>query len=244
MEKVKAWIAVIVGLVVGLFVFTHFSLEGFLWEGEQEETVSEKELEENPSETFIGRPASEDVKQITSKEEFENMTPSVETASASPKSIVSTGVYSLGKWSDVYTKRRNGTSWRRKSEVLTSDFLAGLWGEYSQYYLIELEDGNYILAQMNACVAKEIAKGKETRLPVGHKIGFSQEAKNELTDICQEYGADTQYVFYAIDDTWQEENSFLLFISRAAVAVVCFLVVAVVLLLLLGKIMGGQTEEN
>lgn len=243
MEKIRTWVATIIGIVVALFVFTNFSAEGFLWEKEKEKTVSQEQLDENLSDTFIGRPAAEDVEQIASKEEFEDMIASVGTAVVVPKSIVSTKVYSLGKWCDAYRRSRTGAARRKKQEVLTSDFLAGIWGEYSQYYLVELEDGSYILAQMNACIAKEIEQGKSDRLPVGYKVGFSQKAKKELTEICQEYGADTEYVFYAIDDTWQQEHAFILFISRAALAVVCLFVVAVGLLMLFDKIFGKSEEE-
>lgn len=238
MSKVKAWIATIAGLAAALFVFCNFSIEGYLWNKEEDNAVSAQELKENTSDTYIGHPAAEDVPKITSLEDFEQMADSIDTATVLPKSIIPTGVYSLGKWSDYFTSRKNGTSWRRKEEVLTSSFLAGLWGDYSEYYLIELEDGEYILAQMNDCIAGEIKKGESLLLPVGHKIGFSQKAKKEMSDICNEYGASMKYVFYAIDDNWQSEHSFALFIGRAIAAFLCFVVVVVVILLfswLLGR---------
>lgn len=236
MEKLKTWISVIIGIAVALFVFTNFSLEGYLWDKEKEDVVTAKDLEEKTCDALVGRPAAEDVKQIASKAEFDKMTNSAETGVITPKSIISTGVYNLGRWCDKYSKSRKRATKRKKAEVLTSTFLARIWGEYYQYYLIQLEDDRYILAQMSDCVAREVEKGESVRLPVGYKIGFSQKAKNELTEICQEYGADTQYVFYTIDDTWQKEQSFILLISRIAVAFVTLFAVSAIVMFLLGKI--------
>lgn len=243
MEKMKTWISAVLAIAAALFVFTNFSIEGFLWDKEKDDVVTAKELEEKTSDTYIGRPAAEDVKTITTKEEYDGLIGSVEVVSAKPKTVIATGVYSLGKWSEPYTKSRKRATKRKKAQVLTSTFLARIWGEYSQYYLIQLDDDSYILAQMNDCVADEIEKGEGVRLPLGHKLAFSQAAKNELDEICQEYGADTKYVFYAIDDNWQKENSFLFFISRILAAFVSLIAVSAIVMFLLGKISGRRNKE-
>ena len=46
--------------------------------------------------------------------------------------------------------------------------------------MIELEDGNSILAQMNRAIAKKIERGEKIELPLGKKIGFSKEAKKSF----------------------------------------------------------------
>lgn len=240
MSKVKACIATLVGLAAALFVFCNFSIEGYLWNKEEGNTVSAQELKDNMSSAYIGHPAAEDVPRLSSLEDFNQMTDTVDTATVVPKSIIPTGVYSLGKWSDYFTSRKNGTSWRRKEQVLTSSFLAGLWGDYSEYYIIELEDGKYILAQINDCIARRLENGETLLLPVGHKIGFSQEAKKELSNICNEYETSMKYVFYAIDDNWQTEHSFALFMGRAIAAFLCFVVVVAVFMLL-GWLLGRRS---
>lgn len=244
MEKIRTWTAAVLAIAAALFAFTNFSIEGYLWDKEKDDVVTAKELEEKTSDAYIGRPAAEDVKTVTTKEEYDGLMGSVEVVSVKPKAVIATGVYSLGKWSEPYVKSRKRATKRKKAQVLTSTFLARIWGEYSQYYFIQLEDDSYILAQMNDCVADEIEKGEGLRIPLGHKIAYSQAAKNELDEMCQEYGADTNYVFYAIDDNWQKEHSFVLFISRVLAALASLIVVVIAATLLSGMFKRAGKRKN
>ena len=246
-ENVRAWISVIIALIIALTVFCKFSAEGMLWNRVKEERVSAQELAGKTSDTYIGRPAAEDIRQVKTASEYESMMNTVDTFTMTPKSITPTGVYSLGKWCDAYRtyrRKRSGSVSYRKREIETNSMLAGLWGEYTQYYLVELEDGSHVLAQMNSCIAEEVAAGEKVLLPIGHKIAFSQKAKTKLAEICAEKGVATDYVFYAVDDNWQKENANALFFIRAGVDVICFIIVVIVIMLITGKLFGTKRKET
>lgn len=115
--------------------------------------------------------------------------------------------------------------------------------EYIPYYILELEDGSKILAQVSQNTAKALEKGESDAIPIGRKHGFSQGAKNMLSDICEENQVSTEYVWYAIDNEWQKKNSFGILIGKAAVAVVFFFVLAVILELVVDKLLGKRKES-
>ena len=106
-----------------------------------------------------------------------------------------------------------------------------------------MEDGSKILAQLRQNTAKVLKKVETDAIPIGRKHGFSQAAKNMLADICQENQVSTEYIWYAIDNEWQEKHSFEILIGKAVVAVVFFFVLAVILELLADKIFGKRKES-
>ena len=148
---------------------------------------------------------------------------------AEPVGIVQTGISSLSPWEDhYYTQRVKGRTTGRQirlPEITSSGW--DLPGSYLHYYLLELPDYTYIVAQIPQETAKAIEKGKSVTLPIGQKVSMTSAAQNELSAICEEYGADMDGMFYAFNDKWQEEHQFILLLLRfGAAALLWFVLLA------------------
>lgn len=242
MRKVLDFILVLFSLAVAVFVYSNFNMEGILWNGNKPDAVSSQEMEENPGTVYTGKPAGDGVPQVKTQEEWNEVLNDVDYVTITPKKIYKTNVYSLAEWADYFQRRRNGSVGRKKATVKETPL--DISRDYTPYYIIELEDGSHILAQINRCLAKNIAKGKETPLPVGRKQGFSQGAKSLLAPVCEEYQAPADYVFYAIDNEWQEKHSFEILIGKTVVAVIVFFVLAVVLELIADRIWPSRKSRD
>ncbi len=240
MKKILDFIIVIASLAAAVFVFSGFNMEGILLKMNGQEAVSSQEIEDNPGVPYMGRPSGEGIQEISSQAEWEEVLNDVDYVAVKPKSIQKTNVYSLAEWADAFKRRRNGAIGKQKASVKQVPLDLSL--DYVPYYILELEDGSHILAQVSQNTAKEMKKGKTDAVPLGRKHGFSQGAKNLLAPICEEYQASTDYIWYAIDNEWQEKHSFEILIGKAVAAVVFFFVLAVILELLADKIFRRTKE--
>ncbi len=223
MRKVLDFMIVIVSLVAAFFVFTGFNMEGIVKKMNQPEAVSSQELEEDPGTVFVGRPAGEGIPEVRGQAEWEDVLNDVDDVKVIPKSIQKTNVYSLAEWADPFKRRRNGAVGKQKASVKQAPFDISL--DYVPYYILELEDGSHILAQVSQSTAKDIKKGN-------------------LEPVCAEYNASTDYIWYAIDNEWQKNHSFEILIGKAVVAVVFFFALAVILELLADKILGKKKQRQ
>ena len=142
---------------------------------------------------------------------------------------------------DNYTRTSTGSSGRRLDEVKQTSL--DISANYSPYYIIELEDGNHILAQMNRGIAKKIQKGEEIQLPLGKKLGFSKKTKTMLKSICEEFNVNTSHVLYTIDNKWEEKNADMIFIEKLAISVVLCIILSVILELGYNKILANNKEK-
>ncbi len=242
MKKILDFVIVIVSLVAAVFVFSEFNMEGILKKMDQPATVGSQQMEENPGTVYVGSPAGEGIPEIHGKSDWEEALNSINDITIRPKSIQKTDIYSLAEWADPFKRRRNGAVGKQKATVKKSP--VDIFLDYVPYYIVELEDGSHVLAQFSQNTAKEIQKGKIDKLPIGRKQGFSQTAKSMLAPICEEYQAPTDYIFYAVDNEWQEKHSFEIMIGKAVVAVVFFFVLAVVLELLADKLFGKKKRQE
>lgn len=242
MRKVLDVILVLFSLAAAVLVFSNFNMEGILWNGNKPDAVSSQEMEGNPGTVYTGKPAGEGIPEVKTQEEWKEVLNDVDYITVTPEKIYKTNVYSLAEWADYFQRHRNGAVGRKKPTVRTSPL--DVSQDYTPYYIIELEDGSHILAQMNRCLAKNIAKGKETPLPIGRKQGFSQGAKTALASVCEEYQAPTDYVLYTIDNEWQEKHSFEILIGKAVAAIIVFFVLAVVLELIADRILPSGKHRN
>ncbi|MFR4783757.1 MAG: hypothetical protein ACLUAR_13405 [Pilosibacter sp.] len=117
-------------------------------------------------------------------------------------------------WEDhYYTQRVKGRTTGRQirlPEITSSGW--DLPGSYLPYYLLELPDHTYIVAQIPQETAKAIEKGESVALSIGQKYGTDRHGSK--SSFCQhlvrEYEADMDGVFYAFDSEWQAEHHFLL----------------------------------
>lgn len=242
LKKIVDYSLIGLALVFSIFFFFLFDLEDILWKREERHPVSLQEIKEGEYRNHIGEKAGEGITMLKTKDDWDKVINEVDYVSVIPKSIVKTDVYSLAKWADHYTRRSNGTTSRKKAEVRQTIF--DVYADYSPYYIIELEDGTCILAQMNRGIANRIKKGEKIELPLGKKIGFSSKAKELLKTACNKWDVDDKYVLYTIDDEWEKEKANRIFIEKWAISFGLFLVLAVVLQLIVDKIVFPDSEEE
>ena len=220
-------VSVLIALVCATLFCLNWNPEPLLKGKEQPVTLSD--IEQNLITDFNGFPAGEDIPRLTNAADFSEIIYLSDYVTAEPVGIVETGISSLKPWEDhYYTQRVKGrTTGRqiRRPEITSSDW--DLLGSYQPYYLLELPDHTYIVAQIPQETAKAIESGKSITLPIGQKVRMSNAARNELSAICEEYGADMDGVFYAVNDKWQEEHQFILFLLRFGAAALLWFVLAV-----------------
>ncbi|MBS5145005.1 MAG: hypothetical protein KHY89_05720 [Butyricicoccus pullicaecorum] len=220
-------VSVLIALVCAALFCLNWNPEPLLKGKEQ--PITQSDIEQNLITDFNGFPAGEDIPRLTGAEDFSEIIYLSDYVTAEPVGIVETGISSLKPWEDhYYTQRVKGrvTGRRiRRPEITSSGW--DLLGSYQPYYLLELPDHTYIVAQIPQETAKAIERGKSVTFPIGQKVSMTNAARNELSTICEEYGADMDGVFYAVNDKWQEEYQFILFLSRFGVAALLWFVLAV-----------------
>lgn len=237
-KKIVNGALVVFSLLLAIAFYYVFDLENIFYE-RQQEVVSQAEIEANKSLDYSGKKAGDGIKTVSTKEEWED-TYTTEYITVTPVNITKTNVYSLANWADHYTRRRTGGAGRRRRDVQTELF--DYDDNYRRYYVIELEDGTNILAQMNRGIANKIAKGEKVELPLGKKAGLSSTAKKLLSDVIEEKNITDTYVLYTINDEWQKRNATKIFFTKFGVATVLFFAFSVGFLTLADKFIFK--EEN
>lgn len=229
--KFLEFAAVIAAIIVGILVEENLSIESMLRRNEEPVTLS---MTENglPDE-YVGRPAADDIPRIEDGEAWED-TWQTGYITVEPISIVSTGLGVRHPWVSAYTSsgRRGGP--RRRADVTGTAF--DIFGEYGEYYLIQLPDESYILAQMSNDDAGKLKAGKEITLPIGKKGPVNSQILPKIKDICQEYDVNTEGVFYCINDDWNEGHSTMMSFIRLGIIAVFTLVLGVILIVIIDKI--------
>lgn len=234
MKKIRNYVSIVIALLIATIVYYQFDLEGFLWERREQSAVSSAEIEKNKAVNYIGKPAGNGIPSLTNEAEWDKVLNTIDYVTVTPKSIIKTDVYSLAKWTEYYRKRPNGATGRRKAEVRQSSF--DYSADYNPYYIIELQDGTKILAQMMRGLAKKIEDGEQVSLPLGQKQGLLDQARIALKGICEENNVSTKYVLYTIDNEWEEEHETTIFFGKFTIAVILFVVLAVILQLVSGVV--------
>lgn len=237
--KILEYIAVIASILIGVIVSDIIPYESIL-KG-QEESVSLTMTEHGLPEDYIGKPADDDIPRIEDAETWED-TWQTSYVTIEPIGIISTGFGTRHPWVDAYTNasRRGGA--RRRADVTRTMF--DILDEYGEYYILQLPDESYILAQMSASDAGKIMAGNEITLPVGRKAPTHSQVLSNITSLCREYDVNTDGVFYCIDDQWNEEHStMLLFIRIGAIAVIT-IVLSVILIMIIDKLFGKKDIEQ
>lgn len=225
-------VIVVISLILAFLVFANVNPEG--WIKKEGEPVSLSDIPTGDSGAYTGKTAGEDVKKLTGSKELEEIT-DTQYISAVPKEVIRTGIYGLKPWLDPYkiTSARNGRgrmyrTGRKAAEATDNSLLAV--SSYVEYNLIKLPDDSYILAQFSDTYRKAIEKGETITLPLGIRKTTGKETRTYLKDICSQYGANSDYVLYAIDDEWNEEHEFSLFMIRFGISAVVFLILSVAMM--------------
>ena len=232
-------VSVLIALVCAALFCLNWNPEALFKSEELPVTISD--IEQNSLADFTGSLAGADILRLNGAEDFTEADFEVEYVTAEPVGIVPTGVSSLKPWVSHYnthTYKGRTTTGSRRAEVRTSGF--DLLGNYLPYYLSELPDHTYILAQIPQESAEAIEKGESVTLPIGQKIGMTDTARKHLSAICEEYGADMDGVFYAFDNKWQEEHHSTLLLIRFGAAALLWFVLAVALTLVGWKLFKSE----
>ncbi len=227
--KFLEFVVVILALVVGVYVGKTISVESML-RGKLEPVTLAK-TEEGLPEECIGRPAADDIPRIQNFEEWDD---SWGYVTIEPKEIVGSGVGVRYPWVSIYTSTKRGGQ-KRKPDVMNTKL--DIFNEYGEYYLVQLPDDSYVLAELSLEDARKVKAGKSAALPVGRKAGADSRVVANIQELCEQYNvADTNQVLYCIDDQWNEKNNFKVLIIRFAIGAVVVLVLGTILITVVDKI--------
>lgn len=230
--KILEGAAVIAALIVGVFLMNTISVESML--RGREEPVTLAMTENGLQEDFIGLPAGDDIPRVATAEDWDD-TWATSCVTIEPISIIPTGIGARYSWVPAYSNvgRRGGP--RRKPDVSRTAF--DVLGEYGEYFILQLPDQSYILAQLPRDDARKLKAGKEITLPVGKKGGVHRQVLANIQDLCDEYDVNTEGVFYCINDNWNQSHSVMVQLIRIGIALLTTLVLGTILIMIVDKIL-------
>lgn len=239
LEKVLEFIAVIAAILISTFVVKNISVESILKGSEAPVTLAMTET--GLPKDFIGKPAGDDIPRIEDAKTWED-TWQTSYVTIEPIDIISTGIGTRHPWIDTYTSstRRRGS--RRRADV-TSTALDVL-DEYAEYFILELPDESYILAQMSTDDARKLKTGRKITLPVGQKSPAHSQVLANISELCMEYDVNTDGVFYCIDDKWNEEHNFTVTLVHIGIIVLTTIVISVILIMLIDKVFKEKEVQG
>ena len=229
--KFFEFIVVVAALFVAILVSKNLGVESML--RGKEDPVTLAMTEHGLAEDYIGLPAADDIPRIEDLQTWDD-TWQTSFVTIEPINIISTGTGTRNNWIPAYSNasRRGGP--RKKAEVSSTAF--DVFGDYAEYYLIQLPDKSYILAQMSMDDARKLKAGQAITLPVGQKSAVNRNVLANIKDLCEEYDVYTDGVFYCINDKWNEEHSFMVLLIRYGVGALIALVLGTLLIMLVDKI--------
>ncbi len=230
--KVLEFVAVIIGLIAGGFLSKNIGLESIL--NKEKKTVTLAITEEHLIDDIIGMPAGNDIPRIENSQTWTDTWWDVSCVTVEPTKIISTGIAVRHPWVPAYRRSRRGGN-RKRADVTYAVFDA--FDEYSEYYLLQLPDKSYILAQIPVDYVWKIKLGQKVTLPIGKKHAANSQAVNRIRDLCEKYNVDTEEgVFYCINDQWNEEHRILSQFIRLGIAFITMLVVGTIIITIVHKI--------
>lgn len=237
--KVLEYVAVIAAILISVVVSGILPYETIL-KG-KEDPVTLAMTEKGLPEDYIGKPAGDDIPRIEDAAIWED-TWQTSYVTIEPIGIISTGFGRRHPWISSYTNasRRGGA--RKRADVTRT--VLDVLGEYGEYYLLQLPDESYILAQMSSDDARKIKAGKEITLPVGRKSPAHSQILANIASLCEKYDVNTEGVFYCVDDKWNEGHSTMLLFIRIGMIAVMTIVIAVIFIMLIDKFIKKEDCEQ
>lgn len=229
--KFLEFLAVIVSLAIAFIVAKNIDIEPIL-KGE-EEAVTLTMTESGLPEDSIGLPAADDIPRIEDIQTWED-TWQTSYVTIEPIGIVSTGIGKRHAWVEAYTKSRKRGRPRQRADAANMAF--DILGEYGEYYLLQLPDESYILAQMPVDYARKIKAGKKVVLPIGRKEAANQQVLAKISEVCQEYNVYTESVFYCINDKWNESHKLTIQLIRIGIGILITFALGLILIIIIDRI--------
>jgi len=227
MHKVMDLVLYLLAAAVGVIVFQKFDVESILLDRADFAPVSQDEMSRDTLRDYAGMPAGDGVVSLDTIEQWDDVVTDSSFVTVTPRDIHKTDVSTLAKWESFFDSKRTGAAGRRRQEVTRGSLHMPLI--YCPVYIIELPDGNCVLAQMSGCYAGKLAKGEKITLPLGTRRGMLEETRSLLADDITEYGTPDDYLLYTMNDEWQKEKADIILFSKLAAAIVSGIALAVVL---------------
>lgn len=217
MRKIWNGISLILSLLLGVIFYFQFDFEDILWNKYVPAVISAEQMTWDVRTDFTGQKAGEGVLSLTTGAEWEASLCGVDYVTVVPVAIEKTNVY----------EQERGMN-------------------YAPYYIIELEDGTCLLAQMNQGLAAKIKQGQMIELPLGRKMEVPARTQSLLKPICDSRHIDTNYVLYTINDAWKTEHVNIIFLGKITASLLVALIWAVVLQLIMERIPNakGRVQEE
>lgn len=228
--KFLEYAAIIIAIIIAVITVKNLNIESML--RGKEEPVTSAMTESLLSEDIIGMPAADDIPRIEDVQEWED-TWQTSYVTIEPLSIIPTGYGTRHPWVSAYSTGRRG---RIRNRPVVSEMAFDILDEYGEYFLVELPDGSYILAQMSADDAGKIKSGKQFALPIGHKSAANGTVLANISDLCEEYDVYTDGVFYCINDAWNESHSLTIQLIRIGAGILTTLVLGTIFITIIDKI--------
>ncbi|MDE7016496.1 MAG: hypothetical protein K2P65_02825 [Lachnospiraceae bacterium] len=227
--KFLEFVAVIVSLIISFFVVKSIGVESILRGKEEQVTLAM--TEDGFPEDHIGMPAGDDIPRITDAATWED-TWQTSFVTIESSNVIPTGIGSRHPWISAYSNTRRGGQ-RHRPDV--SNMAFDVLDEYAEYFLLQIPDGSYILAQMPSDVARKLKAGKEVTMPIGRKSSVHQQALTNIADLCSEYNVNTDGVFYCFNDEWNESHYLIVQLIRIGGCLLMTLVIGSILITIIGK---------
>lgn len=221
---------VIVALIIAVLVAKNLGIESML--RSKEEPITLAMTEDGLPEDFIGMPAADDIPRIEDAQTWED-TRQTSYVTIEPINIIPTGYGTRHPWVSAYSTGRRG---RVRNRPAVSSMTLDILGEYGEYFLVELPDESYILAQISPDDVRKIKSGKQITLPIGRKTNANGTILSNIANLCDEYDVNTDDVFYCINDAWNESHEFIVLIIRMGAAILTALVVGTIFITIIDKI--------
>lgn len=229
--KAFEFIVVILSLAVGIYVGKNIGVESMLRKNLEPVTLAK--TEEGLPEECIGRPAADDIPRVEDFAAWDEYW-DYDYITIEPKNIVGTGIGVRYPWVSIYTRSRRGGQ-TRKADVINTKF--DFFNEYGEYYLVQLPDDTYVMAEISLEDARKIKAGKSVALPVGRKQNADHRVVPNIQSLCEQYDvADMEKVFYCIDEQWNQNNNFKVLLMRFAIGAVVVLALGTILIMIVDKI--------
>lgn len=230
--KALEFLAVIIGLLIGGFAAKNIGFESIL--RRKEEPVTLAKAEEGLVDDSIGMPAGDDIPRIENAQIWEDTWWDISCITIEPIGIIPTGVGVRHPWVSAYQNSRKRGN-RKRPDI--SYMILDVFDEYGEYYLLQLPDKSYILAQIPIDYVWKIKLGQDITLPIGKKHAANNQILSRISELCDQYHVDTtEGVFYCINDEWNEKHSMMLGFARFGIGFVIMLVFGTIFITIIHKV--------
>lgn len=224
MNKKKIAQCIIGAILLGIAVLVYINVHPENWLKTVGDPVSLETAAANKQTDYTGYEAGQGFVPIHSAEEFDAVLP-IETnyIVVAPTKAIATGIYvKMPWWKPAFTAGTRKSYRNKNTPGVTDSALYSKRYGYCEYQVIQLPDGNYILALMDQTFAEALQKGETIILPLGRKEGKLQEAEKLLRPYLEKYNITEKYVLYTMNTELYKKNEWKVTLLRVGIAMGVF----------------------